>query len=276
METVFIHWNPDPEIFSLGNFAIRWYGLLFASSFVFGYIILLRMFKKEGIPVKLLDDLTTYMIIGTIIGARLGHVFFYEPAWYLSHPLKILEIWEGGLASHGAGIGIILTLIIFSRVKKRPFLWVMDRIVIVVALSGFFIRMGNLMNSEIYGNITTLPWGFYFLRSIVPSDAMQPRHPTQIYEALSYLAIFIFLINYYYKKNGTPSPGFLFGMFLILVFGIRFLIEFLKVPQVGFEQDMALNMGQLLSIPFILAGFVIVWLSLKSKLPGTVTGKPQQ
>jgi prolipoprotein diacylglyceryltransferase len=150
----------------------------------------------------------------------------------------------------------------------------MDRIVIVVALSGFFIRMGNLMNSEIYGNITTLPWGFYFLRSVVPAEAMRPRHPTQIYEALSYLAIFVFLINYYYRKNGAPSPGFLFGMFLILVFGIRLLIEFLKVPQVGFERDMALNMGQFLSIPFILAGFVIVCLSLKGKFPGTVTGKP--
>jgi len=276
MVALFITWNPDPEIFTLGNFAIRWYGLLFASSFVFGYIILQRIFKKEGIPTKLLDDLTTYMIIGTIVGARLGHVFFYEPAWYLAHPIKILEVWEGGLASHGAGIGIILTLIIFSYVKKKPFLWVMDRIVIVVALSGFFIRMGNLMNSEIYGNVTTLPWGFYFIRSLVPADATQPRHPTQIYEALSYLAIFLFLINYYYRKNGTPPQGFLFGIFLILVFGIRFVIEFLKVPQVGFEQEMALNMGQILSIPFILAGCVIVYLSLRKKFSGTVIAKPQK
>jgi len=261
MTALFIHWNPSPEIFTLGNFAIRWYGLLFASSFVFGYIILQRVFKKEGIPVKLLDELTTYMIIGTIIGARLGHVFFYEPAWYLAHPIKILEVWEGGLASHGAGIGIILTLLIFSYIKKRPFLWVIDRVVIVVALSGFFIRMGNLMNSEIYGNVTNLPWGFYFDRSIVPDEATQPRHPTQIYEGLSYLSIFIFLLYYYYKKDGRPAPGFIFGMFLILVFGIRFFIEFLKVPQVGFEREMALNMGQLLSIPFVIAGGLFVYLA---------------
>jgi len=266
MTALFIHWNPSPEIFTLGNFAIRWYGLLFASSFVFGYIILQRVFKKEGIPVKLLDELTTYMIIGTIIGARLGHVFFYEPAWYLAHPIKILEVWEGGLASHGAGIGIILTLLIFSYIKKRPFLWVIDRVVIVVALSGFFIRMGNLMNSEIYGNVTNLPWGFYFDRSIVPDEATQPRHPTQIYEGLSYLSIFIFLLYYYYKKDGRPAPGFIFGMFLILVFGIRFFIEFLKVPQVGFEREMALNMGQLLSIPFVIAGGLFVYLAKRKEL----------
>jgi len=266
MTALFIHWNPSPEIFTLGNFAIRWYGLLFASSFVFGYIILQRVFKKEGIPVKLLDELTTYMIIGTIIGARLGHVFFYEPAWYLAHPIKILEVWEGGLASHGAGIGIILTLLIFSYIKKRSFLWVIDRVVIVVALSGFFIRMGNLMNSEIYGNVTNLPWGFYFNRSIVPDEATQPRHPTQIYEGLSYLSIFIFLLYYYYKKDGRPAPGFIFGMFLILVFGIRFFIEFLKVPQVGFEREMALNMGQLLSIPFVIAGGLFVYLAKRKEL----------
>jgi prolipoprotein diacylglyceryl transferase len=262
MTELFIHWSPSPEILSFGSFAIRWYGLLFACSFIFGYIILQRVFKKEGIPIKLLDELTTYMIIGTIVGARLGHVFFYEPEWYLAHPIKIFEVWEGGLASHGAAIGIILTLIIFSRVKKRPFLWVIDRIVIVVALSGFFIRMGNLMNSEIYGNVTSLPWGFYFERSLFPEEGKLPRHPTQIYEALSYLVIFVYLLWYYYKKDGKPAPGFIFGMFLILVFGVRFFIEFLKMPQVGFEKGMTLNMGQLLSIPFVLAGGVIVWLSL--------------
>ncbi len=263
MLTSFIHWSPSPEILSFGNFAIRWYGLLFACSFIFGYIILQRVFKKEGIPIKLLDELTTYMIIGTIIGARLGHVFFYEPAWYLAHPIKIFEVWEGGLASHGAGIVIPITLIIFAYVKKRPFLWVIDRIVIVVALSGFFIRMGNLMNSEIYGNVTNLPWGFYFERSLIPEEGKMPRHPTQIYEALSYLLIFFYLIWYYYKKDGKPAPGFIFGMFLILVFGVRFFIEFLKMPQVGFEKGMALNMGQLLSVPFVIAGGVLVWLSLR-------------
>ncbi|MEI6456187.1 MAG: prolipoprotein diacylglyceryl transferase [bacterium] len=272
MVSLFIHWSPSPEIISFGSFAIRWYGLLFASSFIFGYIILQRVFKKEGIPIKLLDELTTYMIIGTIVGARLGHVFFYEPAWYIAHPIKIFEVWEGGLASHGAGIGIILTLLIFSYVKKRPFLWVMDRIVIVVALSGFFIRMGNLMNSEIYGNVTSLPWGFYFDRSLIPEEGKLPRHPTQVYEALSYLLIFFYLLWYYYKKDGKPASGFLFGMFLILVFGVRFFIEFLKMPQVGFERGMALNMGQLLSIPFVMAGAVFIWCAFKR--PNNREGDP--
>jgi prolipoprotein diacylglyceryl transferase len=252
-------WNPAPEIFEIGSFAVRWYGLFFALSFFFGYLIMLRFFAKEKVPVKLLDELTTYMILGTILGARLGHVFFYEPAWYLAHPLKILQVWEGGLASHGAGIGIIGAIMIFSQVRKKPFLWVMDRIVIVTALAGFLIRMGNLMNSEIYGLPTTLPWGFQFLRSTTPGDALVPRHPTQIYEGLSYLAIFLLLLWYYYKKDGKPAMGYLFGLFMILVFGMRFLIEFIKEPQVGFEQGLFLNMGQLLSLPFIAAGIFFVY-----------------
>jgi phosphatidylglycerol---prolipoprotein diacylglyceryl transferase len=258
----YITWNVSPEIFSIGSWAIRWYGLLFASSFFFGYLILVKVFKKEKIEIKFLDELTTYMIIGTVVGARLGHCLFYEPSYYLQHPLKILMVWEGGLASHGAGIGIILTIIIFSRVRKFSFLWVMDRIVIVVALSGLLIRTGNLMNSEIFGIPTTLPWGFFFLRSSNPAEALVPRHPTQLYEGLSYLLIFLFLWRYYYLKNGKPSPGFLFGTFLILVFGVRFFIEFLKEPQVGFEQSMILNMGQLLSIPFVIAGIVLVLFSM--------------
>lgn len=261
MTPLFISWDPNPEIFRLGSFAVRWYGLLFASSFFFGYLIMQNFFKKEGVPIRLLDELTTYMIIGTIVGARLGHVFFYEPSWYMAHPIKILEVWEGGLASHGAAVGIILALLIFSRVRKKPFLWVIDRIVIVVALSGFFIRMGNLMNSEIYGLQTNLPWGFLFLRSSVPSESLVPRHPTQIYEGLSYLLIFLLLCWYYYRKEGKPAPGFLFGLFLILVFGVRILIEFIKEPQVGFERELMLNMGQMLSIPFVLAGILFVYLA---------------
>ena len=178
----YITWSPDPEIFRIGGVAVRWYGLLFALSFVFGYIIMLRFFRKEGIPDRVLDTLTTYMVIGTVVGARLGHCFFYEPDYYLANPVRILYVWEGGLASHGAAIGIILVLIIFSRTQKKPFLWIMDRIVIVVALSGFFIRMGNLANSEIFGIPTTLPWGFLFQRASDPAEALLPRHPTQIYE----------------------------------------------------------------------------------------------
>ncbi len=256
-------WNQSPEIFEIGGFAVRWYGLFFALSFFFGYLIMLRFFAKEDVPVKLLDELTTYMILGTIIGARLGHVFFYEPAWYIAHPLSILKVWEGGLASHGAGIGIVTSILIFSKVRNKPFLWVMDRIVIVVALAAFLIRMGNLMNSEIYGLPTTLPWGFMFLKSTTPSDGLVPRHPTQIYEGLCYLASFFILLRYYYAKDGKPSPGFLFGLFLILIFGVRIVIEFIKEPQVGFEQDLYLNMGQMLSIPFVLAGVFLVYRSFR-------------
>jgi phosphatidylglycerol---prolipoprotein diacylglyceryl transferase len=259
MTLTYITWNVSPEIFSIGSWAVRWYGLLFASSFFFGYLILMRVFRKEEIELKYLDELTTYMIIGTVVGARLGHCLFYEPSYYLQHPWKILMVWEGGLASHGAAIGIILTIIIFSKVRKFTFLWVIDRIVIVVALSGFLIRTGNLMNSEIFGVPTTLPWGFYFLKASDPAETLDPRHPTQIYEGLSYLLIFLFLWRYYYLKNGKPAQGFLFGMFLILVFGVRFLIEFIKEPQVGFEHSMVLNMGQLLSIPLIIAGLFLVF-----------------
>lgn len=259
----YITWNPSPEIFSIGSLAVRWYGLLFALSFFFGYLILQKIFNKEGVPIKLLDELTTYMIIGTILGARLGHVFFYEPAWYLAHPIKILQIWEGGLASHGAAIGIIISLLIFSYVRKKPFLWVIDRIVIVVALAGFLIRMGNLMNSEIYGLPTTLPWGFRFLHSTTPEDGLVPRHPTQIYEGLCYLGTFFFLIWYYYKKAGKPALGMLFGIFLVMIFGVRIVIEFIKEPQVGFERGLTLNMGQMLSIPFVIAGLVFIYLASK-------------
>ncbi|MFC2115614.1 prolipoprotein diacylglyceryl transferase [Bacteroidota bacterium] len=251
-----INWDMNPEIFRIGNFAVRWYGLLFASGFFFGYLIFLKIFKKEGLSVELLDKLTIYMALGTVIGARLGHCLFYEPEYYLSHPVEILKIWRGGLASHGAGIGILIALWLFVRKHKKPFSWVIDRIVVVVALAGACIRLGNLMNSEIYGVETTLSWGFVFIRNL----EVVPKHPTQIYEALSYLLIFLLLGWIYIKTDGKPRPGTLFGIFLVLVFGMRFLIEFIKEDQVAFESGMSLNMGQWLSIPFVLAGVVLlVW-----------------
>ncbi len=251
-----IVWDVNPEILSIGNFAIRWYGLLFASGFVFGYFIMGHIFKGEKVPPKLLDTLTTYMVVGTVIGARLGHCLFYEPEYYLADPIKILKVWEGGLASHGAAIGILFALWLFARKAKRPYIWILDRIVIVVALAGFFIRMGNLMNSEIYGVETAVPWGFIFTRW----NETVPKHPTQIYEGLSYLAIFAILYMIYRKKGAAVRPGLLFGIFLTVLFLMRFLIEFIKEPQVGFEESMALNMGQLLSIPFILAGLYFLFL----------------
>lgn len=256
----YIEWTARPEIFTIGGFSIRWYGFLFALSFVLGYLIMLRIFRKENIPQKLLDELSTYMIVATIIGARLGHCLFYEPSYYLQHPLEILYVWKGGLASHGAAIGILVALLIFSKRSKKPYLWILDRIVIVVALAGFFIRMGNLMNSEIFGVPTTVPWAFIYVNASNPMETDDPRHPTQIYEGLCYLLIFAFLLWHYYRKNGHPRPGFLFAMFLILVFTTRFFIEFFKEPQVNFEVGMTLNLGQLLSIPFILIGVaLLIW-----------------
>lgn len=248
-----INWNVNPEIFRIGNFALRWYGLLFASGFFFGYLILAKLFKKEGVSIEILDKLTIYTAVGTIIGARLGHCLFYEPSYYLSHPVEIIKIWRGGLASHGAAVGILVAIYFFSKNTKKTYLWTFDRLVIVVALAGFFIRTGNLMNSEIYGVETSLSWGFVFLRT----GETLPKHPTQIYEALCYLIIFLILSFIYIRKNGSVKDGALFGLFLILVFTSRFFIEFIKEDQVGFESGMNLNMGQWLSMPFVLTGFFL-------------------
>ncbi len=246
----YINWDVNPEIIRIGRFAIRWYGLLFASAFFFGYLIMAKFFKIEKIRTEILDKLTIYMALGTIIGARLGHCFFYEPSWYLSHPIEVLQVWKGGLASHGAAIGILAALYLFSKKTKKSFLWVLDRIVVVVALSGLFIRIGNLMNSEIYGIETNLPWGFVFLHN----GETVPKHPTQIYEGLSYFLIFVLLYLIYVKNEGKVRHGLLSGLFLILVFTARFFIEFVKENQVDFEAGMTLNMGQWLSIPFVLLG----------------------
>jgi phosphatidylglycerol:prolipoprotein diacylglycerol transferase len=269
-----IPWNVDPEIFRIGNFAVRWYGLLFASGFVFGYYIMKKIFKNEGLSDVTLDRLTVYVAIGTIVGARLGHCFFYEPSYYLAHPIEILKVWHGGLASHGAIIGNLIALWLFSRKEKKPLIWSIDRVVIVVALAGALIRLGNLMNSEIYGVETTLPWGFVFLRN----GETAPKHPTQIYEALAYLITFGILMRVYWKNKGELRPGMLFGIFLIIVFGFRFLVEFIKEDQVGFEAAMKLNMGQLLSIPCVIAGIVLlVWSFRQKPVPvSTTAGKKKQ
>jgi phosphatidylglycerol:prolipoprotein diacylglycerol transferase len=261
MHLLVIPWDVNPEIFRIGSFAVRWYGLLFASGFLFGYIIMNKIFKNENLSEATLDRLTIYMAIGVIVGARLGHCLFYEPGYYLSHPGEILKIWHGGLASHGAAIGILIAIWAFVRKEKKDYTWALDRIAIVVALAGCFIRIGNLMNSEIYGVETTVPWGFVFLRN----NENAPKHPTQIYEALAYLIIFIILYRIYWRKKGKHIQGTLISLALILIFVARFFIEFLKEDQVGFESGMILNMGQLLSIPFIILGCIWLWISLKKK-----------
>lgn len=257
----YIHWSPNPEIFTIGDWGPRWYGILFALGFVFGYYILLNVFKKEGVKQEVLDSLTIYMFVGTLVGARLGHCLFYEPSYYLNNPLKILFIWQGGLASHGAGIGIVTSLYLFARKHKKSYLWVLDRVALVTALAGFFIRMGNLMNSEIVGKPTDAPWGFVFER--LGEDFA--RHPSQLYEAFGYLIIFAILYYVFTKTKGGKMLGLTSGLFFILIFGYRFIIEFTKDVQVDFERGMHLDMGQLLSIPFVIGGVVLVYIALKKQ-----------
>ena len=255
--TAAITWNADPVLFHLGSLQVRWYGLMFAIGFLIGYKIVEKMFRHEGAPERWLGILLLWLGAGTIIGARLGHVFFYEWEAYSQHPLHILYIWEGGLASHGGAIGIIICVILFSifTTKKSP-LWTFDRIVIPVALVGALIRLGNLFNSEIYGHPTGLPWGVIFLRG--DEYPGLPCHPTQLYEALCYLALFGLLMWMYWKRNAEERPGLIFGVFLVILFTCRFLIEFVKNDQVAFEANMTLNMGQLLSIPFVLFGAILI------------------
>ncbi len=258
----YIVWNADPMLVD-SFIKIRWYGLMFAIGFLIGYKIEERIYRHEGAPEKWLGILLLWTVAGTIIGARLGHVFFYEWDIYSQNPIKILYIWEGGLASHGGTIGIIIGVFLYSilTTHRNP-LWTFDRLVIPIALVGAMIRFGNLMNSEIFGHATDLPWGFMFVRSAEWHRYYEgiACHPTQIYESLCYLALFGLLMWMYWKKNAEERPGLIFGVFLTILFSARFLIEFIKNPQVEFERDMALNMGQLLSVPFILIGIaLIIW-----------------
>lgn len=250
-----ITWDISSDIISLGPVTIRWYGLLFAGSFIVGLKIMSDIFKKESRSEKDLNDLVWYMIIGTVVGARLGHCLFYNPEYYFSNPIEILKIYRGGLASHGAAIGILLAIYLF--VKRHPkfgFLWIMDRVVITVALAGFMIRMGNLFNSEIIGKATDVPWAFTFL--LVDNV---PRHPAQLYEAIACIIIFVILYALYQKKFETLKEGYIFGLFLIGIFGFRFFVEFFKENQSGFEENMMLNMGQILSIPLVIAGVFLLF-----------------
>lgn len=268
----YISWNPDPEIFSLGPLTVRYYGLFFAMAFLSGYYIIERMFKREDIPEKWLDKLFLYVVIATVVGARLGHVFFYGWDYYSQNPGEILAIWHGGLASHGGAIGILVAIYYYSRkVSKKPMLWILDRLVVPVALAAVFIRLGNLMNSEIVGRVTDVPWAFWFQR--VDPEAVTLRHPTQIYEALAYLGTFVYLMFLYWKTNARLRQGLLFGVFLIGIFASRFVIEFVKADQEAFEAGMVMNMGQILSIPFVVAGLYYVNRAIKRGPIQTNEGK---
>lgn len=270
MNLAYIIWDVNPYIFTfpdsfplLGGRPVAWYGLLWAMVFVVGYYIMRMVYRKEKLSDDLLDKLTINMLVFTIIGARLGHCLFYEPEYYFANPEKFLYIWEGGLASHGGAIGILIGLYIYSRKIKKPYIWILDRIAIPVAIGGSFIRLGNLMNSEIYGYETTLPWGFKFVRDWAPGtpiDAIPACHPTQIYEALVLVIMFAVLMYLFFKKDtANKRPGFFFGLFCTVIFGSRILIEFIKQPQVEFETSMTLDMGQWLSIPFVIVGIYFMF-----------------
>ena len=294
----YITWNVNPELFFLGSIHVRWYGLFWALGFLFGYLIMRKIYRREKVSDDWLDKLLIYMLLFTVVGARLGHCLFYEPEYYLSHPLKMLAVWEGGLASHGGAIGILLGLWLYVRrynksakkgkddKQRISFIWIMDRIVIPVCLVGALIRCGNVMNHEIYGTPTSLPWGFVFLRGAeqfcgtvdnytaytawdapCPPSEWLPCHPTGLYEAFFCLVAMGILLWMYYKRNlGDKQPGLMFGTFLVIIFGSRICIEFLKNVQVEFEKSMTFDMGQWLSIPFVILGIgMIVWSFVKRR-----------
>lgn len=272
MSPLAIHWNVDPVIINIGSFGLRWYSLGFLVAFLLGYYIIERMFKQENVKEDYLGSLFLYIFLAILIGARLGHCLFYEPDYFLTSEHWVEIVWPfqnghytgfQGLASHGAAIGILIGLWLYQRKYGLNLWWFLDRLVVVVALGGAFVRLGNLFNSEIYGVETSLPWGFVFERN----GETVPKHPTQLYESLSYFLIFGVSIWYYIRKKGHFKTGTIFGWWLVALFGVRLLIEFVKNDQVDFEAGMVLNMGQLLSLPFIIGGFTIAWLAYKEKLP---------
>ena len=266
----YIVWDVNPVL--IDSFVqIRYYSLMFAIGFWLGFNIVAKVFKHDGAPENWLVSLLIWVVCATIIGARLGHVFFYEWDYYSQHPEHIWRTWEGGLASHGGSIAIIIAVFLYSKftTKLSP-LWTFDRLVIPIALVGALIRIGNLMNSEIYGGPTDLPWGFIFVRGNEWPGV--PVHPTQIYEALCYLALFGVLMWMFWKKHAQRRPGLIFGVFLTWLFGARFLIEFVKNDQVAREATMTLNLGQQLSIPFIIIGIgLIIWAMKHPKVPLTLS-----
>ena len=355
----YIVWDPNKEIFRLpfNDHPIVWYGLLFAMGFIIGQQIMFHIFKAENKPRQDVETLTLYMVIATVIGARLGHCLFYDPLFYLQNPLDILKVWEGGLASHGAAIGILTGIYVYSRKKSgQSYLWVVDRVVIIVALAGSFIRFGNFINSEIVGLPTDSSNGIVFARAleeaieadpyienaeaskpsqtndslnmttpvllrlefsaamgqaeatgylqnrlknilsnlsarsnphvmfsteeslayhIVPSTGEGlaaevliegiPRHPSQLYESISSILLFFFLLYLWNRKKAQTPEGLIFSLFLIILFGLRFVYEFFKENQEAFEDDIPLNMGQWLSIPLIIAGIFLIFRVIKKE-----------
>jgi len=281
----FITWSVSPELFSIGSFSVRWYGLLLALGFFFAYLTLSKIFKTEKLSQQLLDKLTLWCIVWTLVGLRLAHFLFYEPQFLLNHPLQVLlpfdEHWNfigyQGLASHGAVIALILFLTYFAWKHKMNALWLLDRLCVVIPIAAAMVRLGNLMNHEIVGSITAVPWAFNFTHGgYGVADTL--RHPAQLYESLVYFALYIFMFIYYFKiTKGNMPAGRTMGILLTVIFTARFFIEFVKEVQVESEIGMTLNIGQWLSIPFIIIGLGLLIYSFinKNNIPHYVEPKPK-
>lgn len=256
-----IIWDVDPVFFKIGSLSVAYYGFMWVLAFVVGAILFRMVVKREGYNLEMVDSALIILIVCTMVGSRLGHCFFYEPAKYLAEPWKIITgIRDGGMASHGAAIGLLIGIWIWARKWKMPYVWMLDRIGIMVAIGGVLIRFGNLLNSEVYGGETDLPWGFVFVRK----GETVAKHPTQIYEMIAYTITFLTVAHLYWRTKLSDRRGLLFGVFLVMLFGTRFLIESIKEVQVGFEEGWILNMGQILSIPFIIAGIYFIVRGIKN------------
>jgi len=260
-----IDWNPNIELFKIGPFAIRYYSLMFVIAFVLGLQIMKRIYKNDHVSLEKLDSLFIYTVVAVLLGARIGHFLFYDTQFLLEHPLEVLLPVKfnpfqftgyQGLASHGAAIAVIIAMFFYSKkVLKKPVLWILDRIPVPVAIGGMFVRIGNLMNSEIIGKPTHSDYGFVFQQ--LGEDF--PRHPTQLYEAFGYLITFIILWFVYWKTDKKEKLGYIFGLFMVLLWSVRFVVEFFKEAQVDNRATWDLNTGQLLSIPLILVGFYFMF-----------------
>ena len=274
-----VTWSADPVIFDIGFFSLRWYALMFIVGFYIGSKLMEVYYKHDGVNPEKVYTLFLYCFIGTIIGARLGHCLFYDPGYYLANPIEMLKTWKGGLASHGGTLGVFLAVLVYARRDHRSALWVLDRLGIAVAPVAALIRVGNLFNHEIYGHVTSMPWGFRFIENVgawshgAELKYTEPCHPTQIYEALCYLAVFAINAYLYYKTDARNRRGLLLGVFFTGVFGSRFLIEYVKNVQVSFEEGMILDMGQILSIPFIVGGIWLIVRAMRRPATANVTGE---
>ena len=273
---LYIVWDVDPSIFTIGSFELRYYGLMWAVTFILGERFFTSYVRREGFSQQVVETGFLWIVLGAVLGARIGHCMFYEFSYYITKPWAIItEFRNGGMASHGSALGMLLGMWITSRKHKMPYVWWLDRIMIPVAIGGALVRFGNLMNSEIVGNVTTVPWAFQFVRNYnLPVAEIPAQHPAQLYEALCYVVTFVILFYLYYKRDeGRRHPGVMFSVGLFGIFLTRIFVEFVKVDQSDFEAGMILNMGQLLSVPFVVLAVWMLWQASKGRFP---IGKPNK